>query len=1103
MTTGEPGGDATATGLHAQAELATGSVLGERYRIEGVLGVGGMGVVYRATDLALDVPVALKLLRPELAHRDDAFARFRQELLLARQVSSPRVVRIHDLAQAGGRWLISMDFIEGESLDRYLDRHGALPVEEALRITRQVAEGLAAAHAKGVVHRDLKPANILLDTAGNAYISDFGVARSLATSGRTRTGAIVGTPDYLSPEQARGAVADARSDLYALGLMLYEMLAGKPPFAGGTVAEVLAQRMLQAPPAVSRERRGLPSWLVRLVDRLLRPQPAHRFQSADQVIAAIDHRDVPLRLRDRIGRRGGAALAGVALLALLAAGIPWWMRHEPPSGLVGSPPLDRLLVLPLAMPGGETPESVALSAALRDALASLPGHAVVDRERTLQALRQLDAGGTATPDAEALRSVAAAREVLQPDLRNEHGRWRVHAVLARAGQAPLTLDGPPAPAPDAAVRDWLAQPSLTAALAWPPDARPALALPQPRDALAAYGAGLQARGRGALAASYAAIAKATTLAPGFAPAWLAQAEVAGMIGEQDKAADAIEQGQRAAASAPSALRGRFAAQRALSEGDPTSAVAQWRALLAATPDDTDAELNLARAQGAGGDYAAAVATLQHLTRRDGNDPRAWYELGKFSILSGDAQRAVDDHLVRAMVLFKRSRDLYGQAETVNALGIGYGRLGQATDAIEQYRKAVELRHAVGNLRGEATSLRNLANALTLAGAFDEAAADLARARALHQQLGDRAGLAAVENEIGLLHEERGDFVQALAAFRRSLSAWQGIGDPLGVAQAQNDIGFARFELGDYAEAQVYLQQAASEYARLGDATGQVRADQDLGQLAMARGRWGEARQRLGRSLAAAQKQQMVEEAAVSRRHLAELELRQGHLGAAIEQARLAETSFRAREDARGTSDAALLRIEALLAAHADGDAEGALRGLEATLAQASSEQRATAKVLAGALALRRGDRRTADAAVREARALSQASGIRQLALRIALFGAQLDPSALPALDAPTATLGNASLRLQWLDLVLRQALARHDTPRALAYYREAAALLRGGDVLPAADLHALGAQALSASGDTAGARAAQARAGDALARLRAGVPAALRTGFDAAAGRAP
>jgi hypothetical protein len=175
-----------------------------------------------------------------------------------------------------------------------------------------------------------------------------------------------------------------------------------------------------------------------------------------------------------------------------------------------------------------------------------------------------------------------------------------------------------------------------------------------------------------------------------------------------------------------------------------------------------------------------------------------------------------------------------------------------------------------------------------------------------------------------------------------------------------------------------------------------------------------------------------------------------------------------------------------------------LQTLQPTLAKASREQQAIARAVAGDVALARGDRPTAFAALRDARALSATSGIRQLALRIGLLGARLDPSTLPALDAPTATLANVGLRLQWLQLALAQALASHDVARAQALYREASALLRGGDTLEAADLHALGARALAAAGDDAGARAAQARADDARARLRAALPSALQPGFDAA-----
>jgi hypothetical protein len=278
-------------------------------------------------------------------------------------------------------------------------------------------------------------------------------------------------------------------------------------------------------------------------------------------------------------------------------------------------------------------------------------------------------------------------------------------------------------------------------------------------------------------------------------------------------------------------------------------------------------------------------------------------------------------------------------------------------------------------------------------------------------------------------------------------------------------------------------------------------------LATARGQWGEARRLLQQSLALSERQQMLEEAAVSRRNLAELELQQGHLQAAIEQARKAAASFEQREDLRGSSDAGLLEVEALLAARAVSQAQARLDALQDGLASASAEQRAIAHLLIARLAEARDDRTAAADALRQARRLADGSGIVQLQLRVGLAEAQRAPSRLAALDQASASLGNVALRLDWLRQRMQQALSAGDAAAAIAAYREAAVLLRAGDALQAHVVHRLGARAREASGDAAGARSAELRAEQALASLQSGLPESLRAGFDEAlaanAGQAP
>jgi len=249
-----PGVAPTLTSVDVMRRFAPGTLVAGRYRVIAVAGVGGMGVVYRARDEELGVDTALKVLRPDLGADPKVVERFRSELRLAREVTHKNVVRIHDIGEHEGLRFLTMRYVEGRSLREVIERDGPLSPDRAVAVARQVASALEEAHRAGVIHRDLKPGNILLGEDDVAYVTDFGVARSVGGDGLTRAGAVVGTPDYLSPEQIAGDPADARTDLYALGIVLFEMLTGELPFRSGSQAEMLAQRLAGPLPRLLRQR---------------------------------------------------------------------------------------------------------------------------------------------------------------------------------------------------------------------------------------------------------------------------------------------------------------------------------------------------------------------------------------------------------------------------------------------------------------------------------------------------------------------------------------------------------------------------------------------------------------------------------------------------------------------------------------------------------------------------------------------------------------------------------------------------------------------------------------------------------------------------------
>ena len=267
---------------------------GPRYRVERLLGQGGMGAVYLAYDQDLGRRVALKLVRPEFTINTETMARFRQELLLASKISHRNILRIHDLGDAGGMKFISMAYVDGEDLHQLLSREGKLPLDRMLHIARQLCAALDAAHSEGVAHRDLKPQNIMLGKDDHVFVTDFGLAKSLdAVDGMTQSGAMMGTPRYMAPEQVEAKSVDARTDIYALGLIFYEMLTGDVPFKAETTLQLMYKRAHEIPPAPKTVVADIPDWLNDVVMKCLERDPANRYQSAGEILADIDAQQKP------------------------------------------------------------------------------------------------------------------------------------------------------------------------------------------------------------------------------------------------------------------------------------------------------------------------------------------------------------------------------------------------------------------------------------------------------------------------------------------------------------------------------------------------------------------------------------------------------------------------------------------------------------------------------------------------------------------------------------------------------------------------------------------------------------------------------------------
>ncbi|NOQ95858.1 MAG: protein kinase [Desulfobacterales bacterium] len=268
-------------------EMEVGSTFANRYHIIEELGRGGMGRVYKTLDKEINEKIAIKILRPEISAEKGTIERFRNELRLARKIRHMNVCQMFDITKERNVYFITMEYVSGEDLKSTLHRVGRLSVGKTLIIARQICKGLAEAHRLGVIHRDLKPHNIMIDRAGDVRIMDFGIARSLKSKGHTETGVMIGTPDYMSPEQDLGDPVDQRSDIYSLGVILYELLTGEVPFKGDTAFSVVLKHKTEPPPDPRKYNDQLSDDIVALILKCLEKDKKKRFQNVEELLQEI------------------------------------------------------------------------------------------------------------------------------------------------------------------------------------------------------------------------------------------------------------------------------------------------------------------------------------------------------------------------------------------------------------------------------------------------------------------------------------------------------------------------------------------------------------------------------------------------------------------------------------------------------------------------------------------------------------------------------------------------------------------------------------------------------------------------------------------------
>jgi serine/threonine protein kinase/tetratricopeptide (TPR) repeat protein len=809
--------------------LQPGHVLGGRYEILELLGQGGMGAVYKARDREVDREVALKVIRPELAAHPEVLRRFKQELILARQVTHKNVIRIFDLGEAEGEKFISMEYIDGRDLKSLRAERGKLPPEEAAEIIEQVCRALDAAHAEGVIHRDLKPQNIMVDKHGRVAVMDFGIARSRELPGLTQTGVLVGTPEYMSPEQAKGEEIDSRSDLFSLGIIFYELLTGKSPYeATNSVAALLKRTRERAVPPLKLDP-AIPKYMNDIVVRCLEIDPQRRYARAQDMLWDLEARHGPrqgmthhhmprFRMVEELPTKWLAP--GLVLILLLIIGLVFGGRIFAPA-VKPQPagPIISLAILPFRNASGD-PSLDWLGSSLAEWLSTDVGNSsqlrTVSSDRLHQILHDLRITADSTPDPNTLRRLAEfsnAETVVWGQYAKLGEQIRIDATLRDLKQDRSATLKAEAPNPEAlpaavdrlaeAIRQNLAlSPSVMKELqaqAFKPSSK---SLP----ALHEYDEGLQLLRQGKDLEARKQLQASVQQDPEFALAYSRLAQADADLGRESEAEQLSRQAVDLSQNLSPPEKYLIAAIHAGIMKDYPKAIASYENLARASPGDSDVQFALGSLYEETGAFPKARECYAAVLKADPQSVEALWKMGGVEIRSDNPEGSLD-YLNRGLTLSIELGNDEKKALILQAIGVAYRGMNKPEEALRNYQESLALQRRLGQKRGEAASLNEMAQVYSLLGKPDAALASFNETLKLEQEMGAKKEAGDTLIDLANFYEDRGQHDQALKTYKESLQIQRDAGDETYQALCLNNIGNCHFSKGDYEDALTYYQQA--------------------------------------------------------------------------------------------------------------------------------------------------------------------------------------------------------------------------------------------------------------------------------------------------------